>query len=456
MKLRLFDFIENVVEEYDRNQDLYLFAEERIRMYFESLMLGKADTSVVSLHTRIKTRESLKEKLLRNKFYLHFDDPKDVMMYLSDLIGITIECRFIRNEAELYKELFDHFEMSGKGFSRSRDDANIFMNMHMPQPQVQRNGFTIYRIDGYYLFEGNRINFELQIKSLVHRFWSEIEHEVIYKNPDFVFYDRFMKNMLGAVRDNLDVVDRQLEIMYTEISSGSRQVQIGMNQESFKIMMASSINEIVNRKMKESVGFSTDFKKCASILAQYIYVRDFINSDNARENMMDYLEHMTYLAGAELDFNSEILIDRYESDDPFCSVLGDYMMTMMNQDFEWHVFFVMLFAIQNDEPVFVFNDFLRVLRRLIIQPGWYREKFLQYEEEDALACRRWLTGILAEGMVRADTIEIIHEDRLFEVMQRFRVFVERTETAYPELELFEASRDELKNQLWHDLLRVFN
>jgi ppGpp synthetase/RelA/SpoT-type nucleotidyltranferase len=83
------------------------------------------------------------------------------------------------------------------------------------------------------MFNSERINFELQIKSLVHRFWSEIEHEVVYKNPDFVVYDKFMKNMLGAVRDNLDVVDRQLEIMYNEISNESRHAAIGMNQESF-------------------------------------------------------------------------------------------------------------------------------------------------------------------------------------------------------------------------------
>ena len=98
MELEMFSFIESVIEEYDMHQATYAYAENTIRSYFESIC-AVPGTSVVSVHTRIKTRESLREKLLRNKFYLHFDHPRDALMYLSDLVGVTIECQFIRNEA---------------------------------------------------------------------------------------------------------------------------------------------------------------------------------------------------------------------------------------------------------------------------------------------------------------------------------------------------------------------
>ena len=58
---------------------------------------------------------------------------------------------------------------------------------------------------------------------------------------------------LGAIRDNLDVVDRQLEIMYNEISDESSRKQIGMDEKGFKVFTAQSINELVNRKMIESI-----------------------------------------------------------------------------------------------------------------------------------------------------------------------------------------------------------
>ena len=456
MELEMFSFIESVIEEYDMHQATYAYAENTIRSYFESIC-AVPGTSVVSVHTRIKTRESLREKLLRNKFYLHFDHPRDALMYFSDLVGVTIECQYIRNEAESNNSLFHHFKIDGSGFSKSLEDPNILLNMHMPQPQTQRNGFTIYRIDGYYMFNSERINFELQIKSLVHRFWSEIEHEVVYKNPDFVVYDKFMKNMLGAVRDNLDVVDRQLEIMYNEISNESRHAAIGMNQESFKIMLASSINELVNKKMKESVGFRTDFKKCSSILSQYIYIRDFLNTERGRERMLDYLEHLNYLSDTDIDFSSELKLEHpYESDDPFCRVLGDHMQLMMNQDFEWHVFFVMLFAIQPGSNIEDFSDFVGVIRKLIIRNGWYLERFMHYDEDQADQARYFFLGVLAGALVRAGTIEIIYEEKMLDVMNAFKFFIERIEHAYPDYDSLFKAEPALEVQLVHEVLRIFS
>ena len=269
MRIQLFDFIDDTLEYYERKMPSFEYAQKQVMTAFQNMFSDKTD-SIVNYHTRIKKLNSLKEKLIRNQFYLDYSTPEEAIEHLSDLIGITIQCRFIRNETEIYKELFNYFENADNGYSACIIDKNIFMNLHMPQPQIQRNGFTIFRIDGYYMFNYTRINFELQIKSLVHTFWSEIEHEVVYKNPGFVMYDNFNRNMLGAIRDNLDVVDRQLEIMYNEISHESKRNQIGMDEQGFKLFISRSINDLVNRKMKDSVGFATDFKKCSATISQYI------------------------------------------------------------------------------------------------------------------------------------------------------------------------------------------
>ena len=108
MELELFDFIEQVAKVYEGRVPEYVYAETKLKRFYEQIAMEN-DNSAVSVYTRVKTRESLKEKLLRNKFYLHFNDPKDALEHLSDVVGITIECRFIRNEAEIYRSLFRHF-----------------------------------------------------------------------------------------------------------------------------------------------------------------------------------------------------------------------------------------------------------------------------------------------------------------------------------------------------------
>lgn len=456
MKLELFDFIEETSSYFNDHMPEYKQAKDYLVAFFENFY-HEDDNSVLSFRSRVKNIDSLKEKLLRNRFYLDYKAGEDAINHLSDLIGITVQCRFIRNEAELYKLLFFSFKDRGEEYYRSLDDPHIFLNLKMPQPQLQRNGFTIYRIDGYYLLNDHKINFELQIKSLVHNFWSEIEHEVVYKNPDFVMYDAFNKAMLGAIRDNLDVVDRQLEIMYQEISTESNKAQIGFDEQGFKMYVASSINELVNRKMKDSVGFTSDFKKDSSILAQYIYIKDFVNGEHNREKMIDYLEHLNYLNANPIDFSEELRLEReYHSRDPFCDILGKYFVSVMNKDFRWHVFFTMLFAIQPQDNVGDLEAFCNVIRVLLIQPSWFLNILPTFSSERSKIVQDELASQLALTLTEVGTNDIVHEDHLYEVMEIFHHFVDQLEGEYEDFNSLMDNMEAIKRELHHQIFVLFH
>lgn len=455
MKLDLFYFIDETLEYFQKKQPSYEYAKGKIVDAYKKLLPN--NQSVVQLHTRIKNADSLKEKMIRNHFYLDYGTPEEAIENLHDLIGITIICRFIRNEHELYQSLFDDFIPTEGAFAVCREDRNLFLDLKHPQPQVQRNGFTIYRLDGYYVFNQERINYELQIKSLVHHFWSNIEHEVVYKNPDFVMYDQFNKEMLGAIRDNLDVVDRQLEIMYNEISYESKNAQIGMDEAGFKTFVAKSINELVNRKMKESLGFATDFRKCSAILSQYIYIRDFINGDHNQAMMIDYLEMLNVLKNSEIDFKEQITLEQeFKSNDPFCNAMGNYWIEQFNKNFLWHIFFCMLFVIRPGNNYEDFCDFIEVVRILIIQPGWYADTFRNMSIEEGDLVRDMFEETLADALIEADTIEIVHEEMLYECMLRFRKKVNEVDQKYQTYEEIQNDKDSILSSLYHDIYTVFH
>ena len=448
MKLDLFSFIDETMEYYKSKSAIYQYAEGKLNKFFSDEFLNGEDP-VISMRSRIKAEDSLKEKLIRNQFYLQYEAGKDAISHLTDLIGITMQCRFIRNEDQLYKSLFNKFtRKKGTPYFVANNDPDIFIDLSVFQPQLQRNGFTIYRIDGYYTFNDEIIRFELQIKSLVHAFWSEIEHEVVYKNPDFILYDQFNKDMLGAIRDNLDVVDRQLEIMYDEISHQTRQTQIGMDEVGFKQFVARSINELVNRKMRESVGFTSDFKKCSAMIAQYVYVRDFINGEHNKERMMDYLETLNMLATSKLDLSEEIHLEReYQMEDEFCRIFGKYWQAQLNSNFQWHIFFAMLFSIQPGSNIDDFTDFCTIIKRLLIEPNWYHNTFQQFGDEKAFAIQKDLELVLVNTLVKIDDIEIVHEDKVYLCMQTFRYYVTQLENEYDDyaefIQYYEKNKIEL-------------
>lgn len=455
MKIPLFKFVDDTVDLFNSKQAAYEYVEGRVRSMLSSLFNEK-DDSVVLIRSRIKNPDSLREKLIRNRFYIDYPDPIDTLNHVTDIIGITMECRFIRNEAELFRKLFQYYKPYNGTDFQSVADENAFLNLKMPQPQVQRNGFTIYRMDGYYMFNNERINYELQIKSLVHNFWSEIEHEVVYKNPDFIVYDTFNRDMLGAIRDNLDVVDRQLEIMYKEISLESKNAQIGMDESGFKVFVASSVNELVNRKMKESLGFATDFRKCSAAISQYIYVRDFVNGNHNQIRMIDYLQLLNDLAGSPIDFSKQIWLDKpYEHVNPFCSILGKYAESRLNVDFQWHVFFMMIFLLRSGDNLEDFSDYMEVWYRLVVQPAWLKHALTSFDEKEAFEVRTTLEKILAEAIVKQGSISMIYEEKMYGCMCAFEEEVNLVSERDLTLDQFHENLEKITEELQLKIQEVF-
>ncbi len=456
MTLALFDFIKQTIAEFEQNYQTYEFLENALKHIFRDALKAE-DQSYIRISSRIKQKESLKEKLIRNKFYLKYDDPDEALSNLSDLIGLIIECRFIADESRIYNKLFDIFKQHDDNYFQCLYDENVFLNLRMPQPQLQRNGFTIYRIDGYYLFQGKEVNFELQIKSLVHSFWSEVEHQVVYKNTNFVAYDAFMKNILGTIRDNLDVVDRQLEIVYKEIlTTSSNSDYIGMDEHNFKMFVAKTINDLLMIKLTEEIGFTIDFKKCSSILSQFIYITDFLSAEQPQIKMVEYFEHLNLLRISDFSFTDEIKLELpYHHDDPFNNIIGQYFESIMNVDYEWHVFFVMLFAIQSGNNIQDFTQFINVIKSLIAQPSWYENSFNAYPEIERQKAKDILMKELAICLVENGKIEIIHEDKLYRMMIIFREFVENLQEEYTSYDKFAEDIDFIKEILHRKISSIF-
>ena len=135
----------------------------------------------------------------------------------------------------------------------------------------QKNGFKLYRIDGYIISENHKFNFELQIKSMVNIFWGEIEHKVIYKNYNMVLGDTFYKNILNSIKSNLCLIDNQLLTIYNHIASNNLQLaQPNVNKQGLEILLSKMIFDIYSYKVKNELGVSIDFRNACDIIIDYI------------------------------------------------------------------------------------------------------------------------------------------------------------------------------------------
>ena len=427
MRLKLFDTIDEALMIKEQHQDTYLKVQSRINNTLNTLF--KQQEMVVGIHSRIKSQESFREKIIRNRLFVEFDSAQEIVDNLHDLIGFCIECRFIDDEFRVLMLLRDYFSLRNEddGYYCCEHDHRLFFDCDSHQPKIQKNGFAIYRIDGYYIENDIKVGIELQIKALVHSFWGDIEHKLVYKNTNYYVYDDFMKDLLASIKGYLTITDRQLNIIYDQMQVNAANDGI-ISENGFEQQISKAINDLFAVKMNESVGFNLNIKNASSVLGHYIYIKDIRYDGGNNDRISTLFRTFKKLSTAKIDFEHTIEMEEgFYSYDIFIQTLGSYLLSIINQDYDWFVFFKMLFAIEPGNNLEDFLLFLKVIENYLVDHYWLNTSFIKLPMDEAKLLHDELYRVLANSLCEMNTIKIIHDDKMRKIHDAFIYYVEELE-----------------------------
>ena len=199
----IFKYVDGVVGYYETIQYKYKNIAHDLKHMMEEVVCKNSEYTL-NVSYRVKEPESVREKLIRNSYYRLHSTKEEIVANIQDIIGLRVECKFNDDEAYVYSLMLKLFNKT--------DDQIFYYNEKFPkmrfklnekQPAKQKNGFDIYKIDARYEDhkgeeEEIRVNFEVQIKSMVNMFWGDIEHKIIYKNPSyFMVEQQVIENMVS-------------------------------------------------------------------------------------------------------------------------------------------------------------------------------------------------------------------------------------------------------------------
>lgn len=427
MRLQVFDLIEETLNLLEKNNGFYHEAEQEINTIIRSLFIDHLETPV-DLSSRVKSKESLREKIIRNRLYKECPNAQSILDQLSDLIGVTIECRFIEEEYKalswLRKQLTQKDE---QGYYTCACYPRLHLDLASHQPQLQKNGFSIYRIDGFYEKDKQKVNFELQIKALVHSFWGEIEHKLVYKNTNYYVYDSFMKDLLASINAQLTITDRQLSIVYQQMQELSLS-NSGLNEDSFEKQITKAINDLFAQKMMESLGFALNIKQSSTLLGHYIFIKDVHYDGGNNDRIAALFQTFKELSRTQIDFENELYLDAsFTSNDVFIDILGHYLISVINDDYDWFVFFKMLFAVEPGNDMQDFCLFLSVIKNYLVDNYWLNTRFLKLSLDQADLLHQECSKILADSLCEIGTIKIIYDSNMLAINKAYILFIEELE-----------------------------
>ncbi len=362
MKLELFEFVDKTLELIDDNSEVLNRVASELEKFFNDSFFIK--DHFLNVNYRIKSPESLKEKILRHNFYLKYKTPEELIKNLSDLIGFRIECRFIEDEKKIYKDIVSLFNIKEEnGYYSSPLNSSIMLNLDLKQPQVQKNGFEIYKIDGKYKKGEIAVNFELQIKSLVNVFWGDIDHRVLYKNFNYMLTEDFFRDIMSSIKDNLTMIDRQLMLVYNHLNSMDAS-NSNTKKAQLQALLSKIIHDVYIVKVKQEIGFVVDFKKSTDVIVNYLFMQGGEEeSENYSNNFIRILNRLNEIGKNDINFNEYIQFEReIFFNDEFTRRIGTKILEVINKDFRWNLFFKIIFEIEEGNKAEIFEDFIIFLR----------------------------------------------------------------------------------------------
>ncbi|MFC3905653.1 GTP pyrophosphokinase [Clostridium disporicum] len=419
MNIKEFDYLEIALNELKDNNEALIKASMDLEKSFFNI-LNESYCEFSNISCRVKSIESLREKILRNHYYKRYPNANELIYKLSDLIGIRIECRFGDDEKKIYRFLKKYFnKKSDNDFFFSDSSNNIFLKLSGKQPQKQKNGFTIYRIDGKFTYNNLIIPFELQIKSLTNMFWSEIEHQIIYKNSNYVIEDKFLKDIMNSIKNNLTMIDNQLLTVLNHVEAKKSKTNAS-NKRNLQEIVSKFIYDMFSTKMKESIDMSINFKDSCETIVEYVFFKNNISTDNDYTNVLiNALNRINLISDEKLDFNSYLNFERnIIYDDSFKRIIGEYFESVINSEFSWNLFFRILFTLEPLDNIGDFEKFLSYLKVSYTESKYInrqKDVLISRFSNDFLIIDEAIKTQIAKTLVSIDKINIVYEYSIEEV-----------------------------------------
>lgn len=407
MKLEIFNYVDEVLDLMEFHRQDLVSMNNDLKKYFNDIF--KHSEKLLNISSRIKSQESLKEKLIRKNYFIDYPVPVDAFNEIPDLVGLRLECRFIKDEKEIYENIIEDFRIySGHGYYASRINKNIELNLEEIQPHTLNNGFKIYKLDGRYRLNEKIYRFEIQIKSLVNVFWGEIDHKILYKNYNYMITEDFFRDIMNSILDNLFMVDKQLMILYNHVSSLDASAQITAEHQ-LKILLSKIIHDVFINKVREELGFVFNLKATTDIVVNFLFMKSKKNKDlSYGENFISLINRINEIANLDMNLEEKIVFcEPLKFYDDFTSKIGKVLEENINKDFELNVFFKIIYLINPTTYRDNFEDFLYFIRYEYTLLILNILDYYKLNKEEGTDVENYILSLVAENIKKDNDLDFI-------------------------------------------------
>ncbi len=362
----ILDSRRNELEE--ERQIIYDFIKEKV--------IGSLSSKNIIIQGRVKSSDSLREKVIRKNYYQEYNsNPSNFINKLPDLIGIRLVCLLNDDEQVLVNDLRKLFNKKSEVFSgfyciEESDECNLYIEFK-EKPDLQKNKNPIFKFSCKWLHNQKEFNIEIQIKSLIHMFWGELEHMLIYKNYNYLLDSSFYDNIMNSTYKLLKNVDNQLSVIQNHLQTNDPSKQL----KEVKEMLAKILHKNIHKKIEICMDCKIDLRMVYDSIIHILFYEE-VDSRNIFERASQYITKSLQfeIVESDLEMNEKNLVmprlnGHADGIKELCIALDKLIKS---EDVFWRIFYCILSKLESKAD---YTDELIYLSGRIVDS--YRRKYIE-------------------------------------------------------------------------------
>lgn len=179
--------------------------ETKLSILSKEINVSKKRNPIQNVKTRIKTPESIVQKLEKKKHPVSFDS---MINNLNDIAGVRVVCPYI---SDIY---------SVKDMLLKQPDITLISEndyIECPKTSGYRSYHIVVEVPVYLSKTEHHVKVEIQLRTIAMDFWASLEHQLHYKNPEEV--PESIRRELFRVAETIAMTDREMEEIAFELQA---------------------------------------------------------------------------------------------------------------------------------------------------------------------------------------------------------------------------------------------